>query len=56
MRLWWALDLIAFAGLEGYLVWYWRRRYPGEVARLAREEERRRWAPKPKQRRASRRR
>lgn len=56
MRLLWALALIAFAGLEAYVAWYMLRRYPAEVARLAREEARQRWVPKPKQRRGGRRR
>jgi hypothetical protein len=56
MRLFWVLDLIVFVALAAYIAWYLLRRYPVEVARLAREEERQRWVPKPRQRRGGRRR
>jgi len=56
MRLFWLLDLIVFAGMLIYVAWYMLRRYPAEIARLAREEERQRWVPKPRQRRGGRRR
>lgn len=49
-RVLWLLCLVALLGLTGYLVWYVLRRYPAEVARVAREEDRRRWMPKPKPR------
>jgi hypothetical protein len=55
-RILWLLCLVALVALAAYVAFYMLRRYPTEVARLAREEERRRWMPKPRQRRGARRR
>lgn len=55
-RILWLLCLFGLVGILAYLAYYMQRRYPLELARLAREEERQRWAPKAKQRRGGRRR
>jgi tellurite resistance protein TehA-like permease len=54
-RILWLLCLVALVGFAAYLVFYMTRRYPSELARLAREEERQRWVPKPRPRRGKRR-
>lgn len=55
-RVLWLLCLIAMLGIVAYVAWYMTRRYPAEVARLQRQEEMRRWIPKRKARRTSKRR
>jgi tellurite resistance protein TehA-like permease len=41
----WALCIV------GYVAWYWRSRYPAELARTEREEQLKRYVPRPRQRR-----
>jgi len=55
-RVIWLGALVALAGLLAYLVRYWRTRYPAELARVQREEQRQRFVPKPRRKRAERRR
>jgi hypothetical protein len=49
-RILWLLCVLALVALGAYVAFYMVRRYPAEVARLAREEERQRWVPKPRRR------
>jgi len=55
-RVIWLGALIALIGLLVYLIRYWRIRYPAELARVQREEQRQRFMPKPRRKRAARRR
>ena len=52
-RVIWALALIAYLLVVGYVFWYWRTRYPAELERVRREEMRQRFMPRPKGRRRS---
>jgi len=55
-RIVWVAALVWLLGLTAYLVRYLRRVYPAELVRLQREEQRQRFMPKPRRRRAERRR
>jgi hypothetical protein len=55
-RVIWLGALVALVGLLGYLIRYWRTRYPADLARAQREEQRQRFMPKPRRKRAERRR
>lgn len=47
-RVIWLASFLTLAGMGTYLAWYMVKRYPGEDARLRREEERQRFIPKPR--------
>ena len=55
-RVIWLVCLVSLLGLVAYLVRYWLTSYPAELVRLQREEERQRFIPKARRRRAERRR
>ncbi|HEY3109181.1 MAG TPA: hypothetical protein VGL23_10545 [Chloroflexota bacterium] len=55
-RLIWLAALLSLLGLVAYLLRYWRTRYPAELARIQRDEQRQRFMPKPRRKRAERRR
>ena len=55
-RIIWLAALLWYIGLVAYVVRYWRTRYPAELARLQREEMRAQFVPKPRRKRAERRR
>lgn len=50
-RVIWLVSFLGLLGLAAYVGWYVRTRYGPELARLQREEELRRFIPKPRQRR-----
>ena len=55
-RVIWLAALLGLLGLLAYLLRYWRTRYPAELDRLQREEQRQRFLPKPRRKRPERRR
>ena len=55
-RVLWLVCLLGMTGVIGYLAWYGLKRYPDEVARVFREEERLRYMPKRRAKRPARRR
>ena len=55
-RVIWLAAMAGLLGLLAYLVRYWRTQYPAELLRVQREEQRQRFMPKPRRRRAERRR